>query len=454
MRLRLLRHHWERLGRRDPCWAALTHPAKRDGRWDMGQFFRSGTDELTAVLGEAERRRVPVPRTRALDFGCGAGRVTQAMAEQFDRADGVDISTSMLRVARAHNRQADRCFYHLNTATDLALFEDSAFSFVYSTLVLQHMQPRYSKQYIRELLRVLQPGGLLVFQVPSHRVTAEHPTDAAHSRVTGRLPTAACRAHITARLVSPLSAGEPVTVSVIVENRSSHRWASLPDSFGRHQINVANHWLDEDQQIFKRDDARCALPNDVAPGDRIELLFYANAPSVNGTYWLEVDLVQENAGWFAERGSATARVLCEISGGVAAQPRMPKAALPVVDAPAERPFRERHPQAFAFLRATHLRDVYWAWRHAVDRVKRLRDRTIWWLRDRTIWWLRDHAYQPVVPPLINWFRRQSLAPRMEMHCVPSDEIRTILAQGRGRLVGMDEDLTPGGYQSCKYWVCK
>jgi SAM-dependent methyltransferase len=454
MRLRLLRLHWERLGRRDPCWAVLTHPTKQGGRWDVEQFFRTGTDELTAVLAEAERRGVPVTRSRALDFGCGAGRVTQAMAGQFDRADGVDISASMLRVARAHNQHADRCVYHLNTANDLALFEDDAFSFVYSTLVLQHMEPRYSRAYIRELLRVLQPGGLLVFQVPSHRVTAGRPADASHSRVSGRLPRAACRAHITARLVSPLLAGEPVAVSVIVENRSSHRWASLPDAFGRHQINVANHWLDEDQETVTRDDARCALPQDVEPGGRVELLFYPHAPSVNGTYWLDVDLVQENAGWFGERGSATTRIRCEITGGVPAQPRQPKAAQPVDDAPAERPFRERHPQAFAFMRATRVRDAYWAWRRTVDRVKRVQDRTIWRMRDETIWWLRDHVYQPVVPPLINWARRQSLAPRMEMHCVPGDDVRAILAQGRGRLVGVDEELTPGGYLSCKYWVSK
>src|SRR5687767_10465362 len=173
MQLAVLRRHWERLGRRDPFWAALTHRDKAGRRWDAESFFRSGAEELAAVLGRAERLGVVVSRRRALDFGSGAGRITQAMAREFDRSDGVDISASMLAVAARHNRFPDRCVYHLNDAPDLSLFADATFSFIYSTLVLQHMEARYSTGYIRELLRVLVPGGLLVFQLPGHQGAIE-----------------------------------------------------------------------------------------------------------------------------------------------------------------------------------------------------------------------------------------------------------------------------------------
>src|SRR6187431_1600952 len=114
MRLASLKRHWERLGRDDPFWAVLTDPAKRDGAWDLEQFYRSGVDELAAVLQHAGALGINVSRERALDFGCGAGRMTQAMAAAFERADGVDISRSMLETARRHNRFASRCVYHLN----------------------------------------------------------------------------------------------------------------------------------------------------------------------------------------------------------------------------------------------------------------------------------------------------------------------------------------------------
>ena len=44
-----------------------------------------------------------------------------------------------------------------------------AFDFVYSSLVLQHMKPEYSQNYIKEFLRILAPGGLVYFQLPAEQ---------------------------------------------------------------------------------------------------------------------------------------------------------------------------------------------------------------------------------------------------------------------------------------------
>src|SRR5947208_2823638 len=119
MRLGRLKQHWDRLGHLDPWWAALTHPDKRGGGWDVDEFFRAGTEEVAALLERATSLGLTVPRRAALDFGCGAGRVTQALADVFERADGVDISPSMLSAAARYNRRPERCFYHLNVAPDL-----------------------------------------------------------------------------------------------------------------------------------------------------------------------------------------------------------------------------------------------------------------------------------------------------------------------------------------------
>ena len=60
-------------------------------------------------------------------------------------------------------------------APSLGQFEDNRFYFVYSRLVLQHMEPQYSRRYIGELIRILTPEGLLIFQIHSERDPASQP---------------------------------------------------------------------------------------------------------------------------------------------------------------------------------------------------------------------------------------------------------------------------------------
>lgn len=107
---------------------------------------------------------------RALDFGCGVGRLTQALCLHFDECHGVDIAPSMIEAARAFNRHGDKCHYHLNEADNLQMFADDQFDFIYTVIVLQHMQPAYSRRYLQEFMRILAPGGLLVFQLPAELI--------------------------------------------------------------------------------------------------------------------------------------------------------------------------------------------------------------------------------------------------------------------------------------------
>ena len=173
MHLWRVRHTWNELGRRDPFWAVLTWPDKRGNKWDLQEFLATGHDEARRIVGYLDRVAPGVRRERALDFGCGAGRVSQALTEYFDQVVGVDVAASMIALAAQHNRVPDRCLFEVNRASHLRRFPSGSFDLVYSRLVLQHMPPRLARAYLPELVRVLKSGGALVFQLPGTDVDAQ-----------------------------------------------------------------------------------------------------------------------------------------------------------------------------------------------------------------------------------------------------------------------------------------
>ncbi len=167
MDFQLLKRNWEAFGREDPLWAVLTEPTRKGGLWDPDEFLATGEREIAELFAEFGALGIEVTEGRALDFGCGAGRLTQALAGRFQRSDGVDIAASMIAEAERLNRRGDRVRYHVNESADLALFGGETFDFVLSYIVLQHMEPRYAKRYIAEFVRVLKVDAIAVFSLPT-----------------------------------------------------------------------------------------------------------------------------------------------------------------------------------------------------------------------------------------------------------------------------------------------
>jgi SAM-dependent methyltransferase len=143
-----LSREWDELARGDALWEVLSDPDRSDGRWQLARPERHG---------------------RALDFGCGVGRLTRALSANFDRCVGIDVSTEMVEQARKLNADRENLEFVVNVAPDLADFDSGSFDLVYSSKVLQHMPgERQACAYVAEFLRLLRPGGIAIFQLWTH----------------------------------------------------------------------------------------------------------------------------------------------------------------------------------------------------------------------------------------------------------------------------------------------
>jgi SAM-dependent methyltransferase len=168
VRLARQQREWEDLAAVDPLWAILSDPARRGGGWDHDEFFRTGEADAERALARAHQLGRPARRLRALDFGCGVGRVTRALAGRFGEALGLDLSERMVDQARRLNADVRNARFLVNAAPDLGQLEDAAFDLVYSRIVLQHLRSAgEALRYVEEFLRVVRPDGIVVFQLPA-----------------------------------------------------------------------------------------------------------------------------------------------------------------------------------------------------------------------------------------------------------------------------------------------
>ena len=134
-----------------------------------------------------EELGLDVGRERALDFGCGAGRLSHGLATAgFGEVLGCDISPTMLDKAREIVPDA-ACRFVQVAGTDLSAVETDSVDLVYSCRVLQHMPPALAHGYVREFWRVARPGGVVVFQIPTQ------PSASLAGRVLGALPVPVAR---------------------------------------------------------------------------------------------------------------------------------------------------------------------------------------------------------------------------------------------------------------------
>jgi ubiquinone/menaquinone biosynthesis C-methylase UbiE len=156
---------YEKFGADEPFYAVLSESQYKRNRLDVGAFFAHGRRQIDELIAEIDAQGLRLGRHRALDFGCGVGRLSCALALHFDKVTGVDVSSSMIATARDHCRRSN-CEFLVNKKENLGDFPNGYFDFVLSDITIQHIPAPASENYVRDFLRVLKPNGLAIFLIP------------------------------------------------------------------------------------------------------------------------------------------------------------------------------------------------------------------------------------------------------------------------------------------------
>lgn len=130
---------------------------------DEAAFDATASEVLPSI--ETELKRFPKNANRrawrALEIGCGPGRLVKPMSRHFGEIHGVDVSDEMILLARQRLANIPHAHFHATNGASLAQFADESFDFVYSYAVFQHIPSReVVLEYMREIRRVLKPGGI------------------------------------------------------------------------------------------------------------------------------------------------------------------------------------------------------------------------------------------------------------------------------------------------------
>jgi SAM-dependent methyltransferase len=181
-----MRETWDRFARKDAYW--FVDSRLQYGHPDTERFWTGGVedlDQLLEVTGVALQ-----PADHVVEIGCGLGRLTREIASRSAQVKAFDISPEMIGRAKELNSQVDNVTWIVGDGESLAGVDDASADAVVSHVVFQHIpDPAITMGYIREIGRVLRPGGWAAFQVSND--PSVHRPRGAHSRlraVLGREP--------------------------------------------------------------------------------------------------------------------------------------------------------------------------------------------------------------------------------------------------------------------------
>jgi SAM-dependent methyltransferase len=155
---------WKRVAETDPFWGVLSHEEYRHDTMDaenFDQFMASGEQYVANLFALIRKHLSPqfVPR-RALDFGCGVGRLAIPLAKRVTETVGVDIAPAMLELCRKHAEQAGIQNISVYESDDTLSRIQGEFELINAYIVLQHIPPERGYRLLQAMLDRLAVGGV------------------------------------------------------------------------------------------------------------------------------------------------------------------------------------------------------------------------------------------------------------------------------------------------------
>lgn len=157
---------WEKYGKNDPYFSVLTDDKFRKSNLSdehIKDFFKSGQDYVHNILDKIKVNIDPdFTIKKALDFGCGVGRLIIPLADVANEVTGVDVSDSMLKEAKKNceEREISNVVF-VNTNDSLSSLKGK-YNFIHSVIVFQHIPVKRGEQIFENLIAHLENEGICV----------------------------------------------------------------------------------------------------------------------------------------------------------------------------------------------------------------------------------------------------------------------------------------------------
>lgn len=160
---------WEQWGKKDPYFGVLTEEQYRSDQLTedaKASFFDSGRVHINEVLENCRTTLdAKFDPKRALDFGCGTGRLVVPLASIVNEVVGVDVSPSMLAEAKSNCTKRSLNNVHFVKSDDSLSALEGGFDFIHSFIVFQHIPTSRGLQIIGRLIEHLNSGGICALQL-------------------------------------------------------------------------------------------------------------------------------------------------------------------------------------------------------------------------------------------------------------------------------------------------
>ncbi len=170
--IKKMRSDWEKKAQQDPYY--FVDSSRKN--WKKEDYYQKGVkevfDRVISFLKNKGLNNEDFKRMKILEIGCGTGRLSIALAKYFRLVEGVDISKTMIEIAKKDHPNVTNLKFYINNGLDLSQFPDNFYNFVFSFLVFQHLPKKsIAINYLKEIYRVLKPGSYMKIQIrgyPAH----------------------------------------------------------------------------------------------------------------------------------------------------------------------------------------------------------------------------------------------------------------------------------------------